>query len=154
MGVFRFLFFPIVRAAEQLKDSSQGLGKAVAGAKAKVNEISGRGEVASPKERFDELVREGQWTDADLQQQLVAVRRTKFFAMATVPLVLVMVGWLIASAPALLTVVLLPAGMFGIALGLVMTMKYTLFQEQLRRRSLVSMRLLLGESDFWSKVFW
>lgn len=152
MGIFKFFFYPLVKAGEQLKSSSQGVTKSAKAAREKFTELSARGEVKNPKERFEELVEEHSWDAQGLAGQLVAVRRTKYFAMASTFIALGLVLVLMTQAPAYLAILLVPAGIFALALGLVMTLKYTLFQEQLRRRSLVSLRLIMSEERFWHYV--
>ncbi len=153
MGIFRFFLYPVVRAGEQLTNSAAAVGTAAKAARSKFHELSDRGEVKNPRERFEELVVEHAWDDAGLEEQLVATRRTKFFAMGSTVLAFVLVLILMTGVPAYLAILLVPAALFVIALGLVMTLKYTLFQEQLRRRSLVTLKKIMSEASFWGYVF-
>lgn len=153
MGIVRFFFYPLSRAYEQARSSAGRMGDAAKAAKQKFEGLSDEGAVKNPRERFAELVELHQWSEDELAQQAVAVRRTKFFAMVSTVLALLLIMFLAVGVPLYLSILMIPAGLFTVALGLVMTMKYTLFQEQLRRRSLVTVKVLLSEADFWRYVF-
>lgn len=153
MGVFRFFFYPIIKAGEQFKSSAKGVAASTDAARDKFNRLTVRGEVKNPSERFEELVEEHGWDDKGLAEQLLASRRTKYFAMGSTVLALMLVLILMTQVPAYLAILLVPAGVFALALGLVMTLKFTLFQEQLRRRSLITLKVIMTESGFWGYVF-
>lgn len=153
MGLFRFFFYPLSRAGEQARDSAASLRAATGAARRKLDELSEEGAVSDPELRFAELAEHHQWSDAELKVQMVAVRRTKFFAMCSTVLAFLLIFYLAVGVPLFLSLLLIPASLFTIALGLVMTLKYTLFQEQLRRKSLVSLKAIMSEDGFWAYVF-
>ena len=153
MGVFRFFFYPIIKAGEQFKSSAKGVAASTEAARDKFNRLTVRGEVKNPSQRFEELVEENGWDAAGLADQLLASRRTKYFAMGSTILAVVLVMILMTQVPAYLAILLVPAGILALALGLVMTLKFTLFQEQLRRRSLITLKAIMSEAGFWGYVF-
>lgn len=153
MGLFRFFFYPLVRAKEQMGESKKGIGLAVEAFKKNTTKLSAHGVVADPVGEFDRLYIENGWTAEEFAQQLVAVRRTKFFAIGTTVASFCLVLYFLTSVPMWVAFFVLPVALFTIALGMVMVLKYTLFQEQLRRRTLLSAKELLAEHGFFKAVF-
>ena len=153
MGLFRFFFYPIVRAKEQMGESRKGIGEAIAALKKNSAKLAAQGAAVNPTAEFERLYAENEWTPEEFAQQLVAVRRTKFFAIGTTVASFFLVLYFLTSVPLWVAFFVLPVALFSIALGLVMVLKYTLFQEQLRRRALVSAKEVLSEKDFFKAVF-
>lgn len=153
MGLFRFLFYPLIRAGEQAKSSGKRIKNSTDAAKKRFDELSQHGAVSNPKERFANLVELNNWSEEELANQLIAVRRTKYFAMGAAMISLGLVVYLMALVPAYLGILMVPVALFSIALSFVMILKYTLFQEQLRRRSLVSLKVIIAEAALWSHIF-
>lgn len=153
MGIFRFFFYPLVRASEQVKDSKERFKASTEAAKKQFHSLTDAAAIECPVERFAELVEQNNWTEKELRDQVTAVRRTKYFAMFSVVLGLVFVAVLAVGVPAYLAILLIPASGFVVALGVAMILKYTLFQEQLRRKSLVTLKVILSDPDFWGLVF-
>ena len=153
MGLFRFMFYPLVRAGEQLNDSKRRLKASAGAAKKQFHSLTDAAAIENPAARFAALVEENEWTEKELRDQLIAVRRTKYFAMFAIVLGVFFVVVLAVTVPAYLAILLIPAAGFVIALGTAMILKYTLFQEQLRRKSLVTLKTVLSDQGFWGLVF-
>ena len=153
MGLFRFLFFPIIRAGEQAKSSGKRIKESTDAAKKQLDKLSQHGAVSNPEERFEYLVQSNNWSQEELERQLTAVRRTKYFAMLASMISLGLVVYLMVLVPAYVAILMVPVALFSIALSFVMVLKYTLFQEQLRRRSLISLKVIFSEDALWSHVF-
>lgn len=152
VGVFRFLFYPIVRAGEQARASKQGITAAVGAFRKSSGTVASIGAVADPNAEFQRLYDANGWSEPELALQLKAVRRTKFFAMATSLVSFLAVLYFLVGIPAWVALLVVPMALFAIALGIAMTVKYTLFQEQLRRRTLLTFRDLMSEADFFKNV--
>lgn len=152
MGVIRFLFYPLIRAGEQARDSKRGISAAFGAFRKQSGTLAGKGAVADPKAEFERLYVEKEWTEPELAEQLKAVRRTKYFAMGTSAFCFLAVLYFLIGIPAWMAFVVVPMSLFAISIGIVMAVKYTLYQEQLRRRSLVTFKELMSEPDFFRHV--
>lgn len=153
MGIFRFLFYPVVRAGEQLRDSRAGVSDAVKALRKKTAKLSVKGEVVDPAAEFERLYAENEWSAEELGQQLTAVRRTKYFAIASTVGSFFLVLYFMVGVPLWVAFFVLPVALFTIALGMVMTLKFTLFQEQIKKRRLITFKELLSDSAFFRAVF-
>ena len=153
MKVFRTFFYPLARALDQLGDSSANLGRAVRGARVKVAALAVAGEACSPAERFEILYEKNGWSELELADQLKACRRAKAFAIGSSLSGFCMAIYMLLVAPVVFAFLLAPMGFFVLALGFVQTLKFTLYQEQLRRRSLITLKELLSDVNLAWVVF-
>lgn len=153
MGIFRFFFYPVARAREQLIDSKKGISDAFGALKKNTSRLSGKGAVADPSAEFERLYEENEWTPEELDKQLIAVRRTKFFAIFSTVASFFLVLYFMVGVPLWIAFFVLPVALFTIALGLVMTLKYTLFQEQIRNRRLLTFKEIFSDPDLFKAVF-
>lgn len=158
MNLLRLLFLPLVRAGEQIRDSSSAIRGMLDTMRTSAHCVERSAAVEALREsasqRFERLYRAGGWTEQSLQRQLVAVRRTKWVAIAVCPAGVALSTMMVRlEAPSWLWIVWTPLCACILAYGWTMTLKYTLMQEQLRSRSLISMRELLHKSKLLALIF-
>ena len=158
--VVRFAFRPAIRAAEQMRESSQRLRQMRQQQREQVQQqlqelrqqAESGGSDHSPSARFELLYQQRGWTPETLAQQLVAVRRTKLAAMLGVVLGTAAGIVLLMLAPLWALVLFVPAVAGLTALGLVSTLKYGLFQAQLEERQLIGLTQYLCRTDLFSHL--
>lgn len=156
--VIRFGLLPAVRVGEQVRESTQRLRALRAGHQARIEELrvrmreGGCGETDASR-RFDALYKANDWDEPRLALQLLAVRRTKRAAMIGALVGVMAALALVVTAPLVMLIVVVPASAGLTALGMAMTLKYGLFQAQLERRALISMREYLCRPDLFAHLF-
>lgn len=147
-------FYPLVRAYQQLRDSSKSVKAAYAAARDRLNGELQRSAADDPSAAFEALFVANQWTASELSEQLRAVRRTKWTAIITALVSIAAVSGVLvlAKSESLIYLMLGPVAVFATCLGLVQALKYALFEEQLRTRRLITLKRFLSDADMWKKV--
>lgn len=172
----RLLVYPAVRPLESLKDASKQIREDLAkgreareinqaklAARAKEfaeqntelteEQILNPAMIEDPRKRFAALARLNQFTDAELEEQLVAVRRGRRFALGLAVVVTVLAVPNFLFVPAWIALFLMAAIGTVVAFSLFWAFKYGLFQYQLETQSLYRVRDYLSRPDFFSHLF-
>jgi hypothetical protein len=158
--ITRFAFLPAIRAAQQMRESSERLGRMRQQQREQVRQhleqlrlqAAASGEDNSPAARFETLCEQRNWTPQALQAQLVAVRRTKVAALVGSVLGTIAGLILLMIAPLWALLIFVPAVAGLTALGLVSALKFGLFQAQLERRELIGLGDYLSRQDLFSHL--
>jgi len=157
--VTRFALRPGIRAAEQMRESSERLKRMRQVHRERMQQHleqlrsqAAEGHDNSPAARFEALCEQRQWTPEALADQLVAVRRTKMAALVGAILGTVAGVVLLMKAPLWALVIFVPAVAGLTALGLVSALKFGLFQAQLEQRELIGLGMYLSRQDLFSHL--
>lgn len=110
--------------------------------------------IKDPARRFEVLVSMREWSEVDLEEQHLAVRRGKRFAsVCSVVLVVGGLAMLIMGQP-LMKIFIVPCLFTGCALAIANAFKYGLYQFQLERRSILSGQVYASQPDFFKHLVW
>ena len=174
----RMLVYPVVRPMEQIREASGELRVTLAKAKdqrekhraelaerAKLLEANPGAEVtaeqmmnpaliADPFKRFEVIAELNNWTDPELGEQLVSVRRGKRFAVFAGLIVTTLGLTTILMAPAWIVFVLSPCLVVVVGYSMAQAFKYGLFQFQLEHRALLGGKDYFSQADFFRHLFW
>jgi hypothetical protein len=163
----RLVFMPAVRVADQLRQSGQRLSdmrkhhrmqmSAVTTAQATAQATAGStapdpNAPMNPAQKFEHLYVQRGWSEPMLQQQLLAVRRTKRSALLGCCIGTGFALVMLAMAPLWALVILVPAAAGLTSYSIAMALKYALFQAQLEQRELISLRDYLCRADMLSHL--
>lgn len=180
MGLFskvgRLILYPALKPVEQLKEASEQIKKDLAAsrqARSKHNaDLAERARqfaqdgqaqlteeqllnpqlITDPRRRFEALYQLNAWTPQELEEQLVAARRARRFALAAgAALVIGALANLIFS-PVWLLLILSPCLFVGCVLCLVNSFKYGLFQWQIEDRCLYGPKDYMSRPDFLQHI--
>lgn len=109
--------------------------------------------IANSRERFAALYELEGWSEAELNQQVKAVRRTKITAICMSIFAIAGVIVLATTVPAWMAIFLIPASGSLLILGFAQAFKYAQMETQIALRDLISAREFVSRDDFWVRLF-
>ena len=176
MGFFRavgrLMAYPVLRPMETMRDASAQIRAdlevaraareqrlALRSKQAEEAAKSGSGELTAeqllnpklirdPRRRFQAVAELNRWTEEELGDQLVAVRRGRRFALISACLVLFFAVVTFVKAPVWVVLVLAPCLFVGCVVAVTQGFKYGLYQWQLEDRCLYGPADYLSRADF------
>lgn len=182
-SVARFAVYPIIRPAEQARDSFSHIRGDIAslkeararralqvaadkqahleltqaedwdGYKPTVAELNNPGLITDPYMRFEVLYSMNQWTEESLTDQLTAVRLTKWVAAYTSALLMICGLLSLIFSPVWIVLIVGPLTMTGSAVGFASSVKHAIYQAQIESRKLITFKELMSRSDLLSYLF-
>lgn len=163
MGLFKsygkMLAYPYLRVVKDLRDSAGKTRRAYLDAKALRARKRQQAEVAAqllsgktPQQKFEELVQAHDWTEDQLAEQMVAVRRTRMATLVSAVLIFVMFLVSLASLPFWVMILAGPLLICLTAAAAVAAMRYAWYEYELETRSCVSLKQFLGREDIFARA--
>ena len=153
-GFGRLMLYPVIRTFETVNESRGNIVDMVREARERRAAFHERLKHAAPgevsdAERFEALVELHCWTDQGLAQQLLAVRRTKLFAIVSTTVGFV--GALVAmiTLPQWMLLFLLPGTLLLCTMGGSRVFLMGLYQAQLEERRLLKAKEYLSRPDLF-----
>lgn len=104
------------------------------------------------RRRFEEMYRAKGWTEAELKEQLKAVRSAKITALALMAFSVVCAMGVLVFAPLWLRFLAFPLGVAISVLCFAQALRFAIWEAQIEQRAFISARTFVGYPDFWLRL--
>jgi hypothetical protein len=154
-GFGRLMLYPAIRSVEAVNESRGNLAASLkemrerrAALHERLKQAAPAGE-ASDAERFEALVELHGWTEPALAEQLLAVRRTKLFAIISTGIGFILALVAMVAMPQWMLLFLLPGTLLLCTMGGSRVFLMGLYQAQLESRRLLKAQEYLSRPDLF-----
>ncbi len=144
------------RAAESIAEAKQSVKEALASSRVKPARVEDLDErdvrrITDARQRFEVMYQMHGWTEAELREQLRAVRATKVTAQALAGVAFVATLGAVFLVQPLMLMIVVPLGGSVTVLCAAQAFRYALWETQIVERSFVDAKTFLAMPDFWRR---